>query len=235
MTSSLDRTAPGLDVRRRRARSESSEDYQQRRAELLRAAASVFHAKGFTKATMSDIAEAAGTDRATVYYYVENKLELFIELTRDALQAIESGFRAIVDDDDLPPAEQLRRLIVHNMVQFAAHDPYLHIYAMEDMSRLDVDQPWQTELAAHAQRLFEIVRAVVAAGLADGTLRSTLGAGVIAQTILGAVAWSNRWFDPSRGGDPRELGEGLASLLLDGLISRGDGATAPRTGRPGRA
>lgn len=38
---------------------------------LLRAAAEVFESKGYSNATIDDIAEAAGISRPTVYKYIE--------------------------------------------------------------------------------------------------------------------------------------------------------------------
>jgi TetR/AcrR family transcriptional regulator, cholesterol catabolism regulator len=211
-------TDGGLGHRRSRARLESSEEYLRRRSELLAAAAAVFHQKGLSETTLGDVAEAAGTDRATVYYYVKNKHELFAEVIRDSMLAVEAGAEEI-DSQDLAPREKLRRLIVDQMTKYATHYPYLYIYAVEDLARLEVDQPWQQELAGHGQRVFDIYRGVVAAGMNDGTFGSELSAGVLAQTVLGTVAWSHRWYRPESGMDPVATGEALAALILTGLMA----------------
>jgi AcrR family transcriptional regulator len=211
--------AAGLDARRRRARRGPTDDYQQRRKELLDAAAQVFRTRGFAKATMSDVAATAGTDRAAAYYYVESKAELFVELTRAALGQGVAGLRAIADGDGSVP-DKIRRIVVFEMALYAEHDPCLHLYAMEDISRLDVDEARQGELAALAQQSFEIVRDVVAEGLRDRSLSSHLTAGVIAQTIVGMVAWSNRWYDPSRRPQLDHLADDLAGIVLNGLVTR---------------
>jgi AcrR family transcriptional regulator len=212
-------STPALESRRRRARRLPTDDYEQRRTDLLRAAAQVFRSKGFARATMSDIAARANTDRATAYYYVESKAELFVELTRVALEEGLLGLAAIAESDDSVPAK-LRRIIAFDMEQYVRHDPCLHVYAMEDLSRLDIAKPQQKRLAALAQQSFEIVREVVAAGLADGSLESELSPGVIAQTVIGMVAWSNRWYDPARGTDTARLAGDLATIVLNGLSTR---------------
>ena len=63
---------------------ESSDFYQERQQEILRAAAQVFQERGFQAATIGDIAEKLGTDRASVYYYVSSKTELLQRVVRKA-------------------------------------------------------------------------------------------------------------------------------------------------------
>lgn len=208
----------GLSQRRTRARIEWSEEYQRRRAELLQAAATVFHQKGLAEATLADIADAAGTDRATVYYYVKNKHELFVEVIRDSLVATEAA-AAAVSAKDLEPLDKLRQLIVSSVVHYAKYYPYLYIYAVEDLTRLDVDEPWQEELAERSQNIFEMYRLAIVEGLADGSIVSTLTPGVIAQILVGVGAWSHRWLRPEQGTDPVASGEALADLMLQGMAA----------------
>jgi AcrR family transcriptional regulator len=214
-------SAPELEQRRDRARQEASVEYLRRWHELRRVAAAVFHEKGLRDTTLADIAEAAGTDRATLYYYVRNKHELFTEVMRDSMTTIEAITEGISAGPGTPP-ERLRAMIVAMMEQYEEHFPYPSIYAAEDLTRLDADDPWQRELAGHAQHIFEMFRAVVAEGLEDRSLTATLGPGVLAQMIIGAVAWSNRWYRPGAGAT--QAGHGIADVLLGGL-------QAPRRGQ----
>lgn len=205
--------------RRKAAKSDGSAEYLRRRQQLISAAAEVFHRKGFGETSLKDIAEAAGTDRATLYYYVTSKQELFVEVIRESLlDGVAAGERILASP--APPADRLRELVRTSMRGYAEHYPYLYVYAQEDLSRLDVREDWQRDLAELAQRSFEIMRALVAAGLADGSFSSSLSAGVIAQTFIGAIARSSVWYRPERGEDPEQLGDGLAALLVDGLAAR---------------
>jgi AcrR family transcriptional regulator len=53
---------------------------EQRRTQILGAAATVFARKGFHKARMDDVARAAGLGKGTVYWYFASKEELAISL-----------------------------------------------------------------------------------------------------------------------------------------------------------
>jgi AcrR family transcriptional regulator len=62
-------------IRKRKTRTEA--DSTPRMAALLDAAERVFRAKGYHAATMSDVAQASGMSKKTVYELVESKTELF--------------------------------------------------------------------------------------------------------------------------------------------------------------
>jgi AcrR family transcriptional regulator len=209
----------GLAQRRRAAQADNSAEYQQKRQQLIAVAAEVFHRNGFGKTNLKDIAAAAGTDRATLYYYVTSKQDLFVQVIRESLLAVVAEGQRILDSP-ASPTERLRELLRGSMRSYTEHYPYLYVYAQEDLSRLDVREESQRELADLAQRGFEILRAVIAEGLADGSFASSLSAGIIAQTFTGAIARSSIWYDPEHGADAELLGDGLAALLVDGLAVR---------------
>src|SRR5260221_12164864 len=72
--------------RRRAAQQEPSSDYVARRTAILQAAAECFRETGYEAARIDDVAEAAGIDRATLYYYFPNKEQLFRTLIMERLE-----------------------------------------------------------------------------------------------------------------------------------------------------
>lgn len=68
---------------------------EERREELLQAAASVFAEKGYRTSGINDIIEKAGVARGTFYHYFESKKEIFLEL----LEAYFSGFAEILEEN----------------------------------------------------------------------------------------------------------------------------------------
>jgi AcrR family transcriptional regulator len=212
-------SSSALAQRRKSARNDNSAEYQQRRQQLINAAAEVFHRKGFGETSLRDIAEQAGTDRTTLYYYVTSKQELFVEVIRESLlEGVSAGERILASDDT--PTVRLRELLRALMLGYTQHYPYLFVWAQQDMSHLDIREAPQRELAELAQRSYEIMREVVVEGLADGSFHSRLGPGVIAQTFIGAVARSSMWYTPEYDATPEDLAEDLAALLVDGLTAR---------------
>ena len=74
--------------RRAAARGEGRIAYAERRQEIVEAAARLFKTHGFRGTSIGQIADAMGTDRATLYYYVGSKEELFDEVVSDVVRAI---------------------------------------------------------------------------------------------------------------------------------------------------
>jgi AcrR family transcriptional regulator len=72
-----------------------------RRAELLRHAESLFQERGYADTRMVDIARAAGVAKGLVYWYFENKEQLFAEIIVDLherLRVVQAEATADLDD-----------------------------------------------------------------------------------------------------------------------------------------
>jgi TetR/AcrR family transcriptional regulator, cholesterol catabolism regulator len=203
--------------RRSLALSEGNEEYIRRRTELIEVGAEVFHAKGLKDASLGDIAEVAGVDRASVYYYFANKYDLFAAVIRDATSAYHIRVGQICDEN-IPPKDRLNKLIIALMENYGSHYPNLYIYIRENfLLSIDVADSLRDELTSSSEWAIAKWRAVIAEGLQDGSFKSSLPPGILAQTIIGAVSWSYRWYEPDRGLNPTDIGTGLADLILRGL------------------
>jgi TetR/AcrR family transcriptional regulator, cholesterol catabolism regulator len=223
MTSNHPPSAPpsnGLERRRQKAAHERSSQYLERRQHLINVAVSVFHDKGFSDTTFTDIAKAADTDRANIYYYFESKAELF----RDAV--VELFFRdvAAVEEiaaGDASPPEKVRQIMVAIMANYGRHITYVLVRETEErwpkLSPAGYDDS-MPEISDAGERFFTTLRAVIDAGLRDGSFQSRLSAGVLAQSVIGLVTWTNRWYEPKPGRySSSELANATADLLLSGL------------------
>ena len=74
-------------------------DNDERQQQILDAAAAVIIRLGYDKATMSDIAEAAGASRGTVYLYFKGKEQLFEELLyREYMQYAQTWLEKVEAD-----------------------------------------------------------------------------------------------------------------------------------------
>jgi len=210
-----------IDRRRTRARSSPSKAYLNRRKELIDAAARVMSRKGVMETTLGDIAQEAGTDRASIYYYVKGKDELLAEMLRAALTANTESFREIAARPG-PASAKLRSIVRQWMDSYDANFPYLYVWVYEDPSRLQgIDSVVLDEMIDLSQQGYELVREVIAEGVRNREFRSALPVGVLAQSAIGLVAWTYRWYEPGRDLTALEIADGLADLLLNGLGASG--------------
>jgi AcrR family transcriptional regulator len=127
-------TESGIEARRKAALEDGNATYVARRQEIISSAAHVFRDRGFEAATLRDVAEALGTDRASLYYYVRSKEELLREIVREALgrdiRTAESVKRSRAST-----ADKIRGLIESMVVSYADNYPHMNVY-MEDLGRI---------------------------------------------------------------------------------------------------
>jgi AcrR family transcriptional regulator len=84
-----------------------------RRQRLLRAAAKEFVSEGFEKASLGRIAEGAGVSKAALYYYFEDKADLYATVVRAAWERVSPegrlpAFAALDAPSFWPAVEKLR-------------------------------------------------------------------------------------------------------------------------------
>ncbi len=91
---------------------------EERRKQILDAAARVFAQKGYERATIAEIARAAGIAEGSIYNYFKNKGDLLINIPRQAIQPTVETMSArmtLITSDTLPP-EQMLITLVQNMI-----------------------------------------------------------------------------------------------------------------------
>lgn len=70
-------------------------DAEERRDQILKAAVAVFSERGYTNATISDIASRAGVAHGTVYLYFKSKAEIFEQLVAWFVDRLIAALRAL--------------------------------------------------------------------------------------------------------------------------------------------
>jgi len=95
---------------------------EQRRKTIVDAAEKVFAAKGFSGATIENIAEAAELSPATLYLYFKNKDELYASLNLKLLKVLIERMENIHNQDNLNPDEKIKAL-EKALYEVYEHDP----------------------------------------------------------------------------------------------------------------
>jgi AcrR family transcriptional regulator len=211
-------------IARRRAAAAASSDKNpgyQARVELLRqAAGKIFHERGFRGTTLNDIAAEAGVDRASIYYYVESKEQLFRDVVSEAVTANIAAATALMEQD-LGASEKLGKMIEGLMSSFDRYYPYLYVFVQEDVTKLasegSSDEQWVETVKGWNSTYFQIIRSTISSGITDGSFRTPLPPGVAANCIIGMLNYSSLWYRPDGLMDAEEIGNGISQLLLGGL------------------
>jgi AcrR family transcriptional regulator len=214
-----DGAASSISRRRSQARRDPSSGYIERRERLLSAAAAVFKDKGLDAASINDIAERLGTDRASVYYYYGSKHEIFLALVRQAVEDVVQIAESAAAATD-SSTSRLRRLIQSQLAAYERHYPFIHLYIQEDMNRVPGDGTAAgAELKQLGLRYEAAIEKITRDGIASGEFRSGLDARLVMFAILGAVNWSHRWFTPGGRLSGAQIGDEFADIFLNGVRS----------------
>ena len=148
-------------------------------------------------AGLRDVEAKLGTDRASLYYYVASKNELFQLVTQRAVTEVVVAAEA-VSGRDADAETRLRDLIVTTVAKYEEHYPYVFVYIQEDMNRLhsdSLDEVWARTMLDLGHRFEAALKRILDDGIEDGTFVVS-HPHLAMNTIIGAVNWTHRWLTP---------------------------------------
>lgn len=213
-------TTSRIAQRRSAALAEGGAEYSQKRAELIRVSANVFREKGYASTTLNDIATVFGTDRASLYYYVGSKEELFQECITNAL--VDNMAKATtISEATSTPRERLTALIELLINSQVEHYPYLFVYIQEDMEHVDsADTRWATSMVEMTHTFERFFIDAIVEGVRQGDFRSDLSPTLMANSLFGMTQWTHRWWVPGKKHDAAELIRVFTGVLFEGIDAR---------------
>lgn len=180
----------------------------------------MFNRLGFRGTTISAVANELSIDRASLYYYISSKEELFDELVREVSDA-NLAMAQKIQGGEGSPAQKLDELIRDLMAAYARSYPILYIYIRENLADVsDKRSKWAKYMKRVNHDYDSAVIAIIEEGYSDGSFQYIGPARVIAFGILGMVGWTNRWFNPDTSHiSAQEIGRVYADLIINGLTS----------------
>lgn len=164
-------------------------------SQILATAAIMFEERGYSSASLRDIAAEVGIKSASIFYHFENKDALLLRVIETSIRNMlerQAAALAEVHDD----RSRLKVLIATELDAFLSHHPgesaevviheWRHLDPVRQQSLLQLR--W-----AYEQRWNDVLDACHRAGIVRADPR-------IARRMLnGAFAWANRWFREGHG------------------------------------
>ncbi|ABE36228.1 bacterial regulatory s, tetR family protein [Paraburkholderia xenovorans LB400] len=204
--------------RRRTALTEGSADYKLKRDEIVQAAVKLFKEKGYKSTTLSDIAKRAGLDRATVYYYVGSKEELFHEAVKGILDENVIEAERLLRVTTMGPREKLERLIERLMTSYEENYPHVYVYIQEEMFEVEGERtPWAKQMVRQTRRFESAVSTLLDQGVTQGIFRDDIPVRLAANAIFGMFNWTHRWFKPGGKQTARHVASAFCKIFFDGM------------------
>ena len=189
-----------------------SQDYGARRAVILAEAARQFNARGYALTSIDGIAERLRITKPAIYYYFRNKQQLLFECYAQAFDLADEALARAVEEGRTGRERielYLRAWLLDARATDAQMLPLREGRALPPTLRQKLDR----RRRARRDRL----RAIVAEGVADGSIRAC-DPKVVVSAWAGAVAWILEVYDPDGPLGFEQVAEELIALLMRGLV-----------------
>ncbi len=181
---------------------------------LVSSAAALFARQGYRATTLSDIAEALGVKKASLYHYIESKEDLLTAIYQRIFDRIEATVGPLASLD-FSPDERLRRMLHAHITVVAEELDMLAVTFREETELPDQHQRLIKRRKRRYERLFEDI---LEEGKRSGVFRADVPSRVAVFGMLGACNWMYKWYDPARG-SADEIGAAFALLFESGIAS----------------
>ncbi|MGD9368256.1 MAG: TetR/AcrR family transcriptional regulator [Desulfobacteraceae bacterium] len=184
--------------------------------QIIKAATKIFARKGFHRAKMDEIAEAAKVAKGTLYYHYAGKSKLFAA-------TVTAGMEEIMDkisrelESDLPFMEHFRLLLANTIRIYLKNKEVIRIYVNELSSGIDAEA--LAEIKKARRRFLRFVTDTLQTGQEMGYLKP-LPRRISATVLVGMVdAFCNNQLDPEENYDLEDITETVITILSTGMLN----------------
>ena len=205
-----------LSLKRQSAQANDRNKYSAKRAEILRASSQVLHRHGASKTTIGLIAKHAQVDRATMYYYFEDKYAIYRDLIFDGLTDYSDRVDTVAASTS-PPEVRLREAMSTVMQAFEKHYPQLYIFFQASGSA-EVLGPELYQATVESGRRFEaLLDRILHDGIGTGVFSVDTPVKIVIKQVVGMLNWTSRWFQPEGEFDGVGVANAMADTILNGI------------------
>lgn len=186
------------------------------RSDIIQAAAQIFRQKGYHAASMQDIADAVGLQKASLYHHVASKQDILLEILDQALDLLITDMQAVIDGGGAPE-DQLRkamRAYVARVTQEAS------LAAVLQLEHRNLEPRKRTAHVVRRDRYDQLWRSLIHRGVERGVFRS-VDERMVTFALLGVQNWIITWYRADGRLTPSEIADQFADLFLAGLRANG--------------
>ena len=182
------------------------------RADIIAAATRVFSARGYHGASMTEIAEAVGMRKPSLYHHVRKKEDLLFAIHEQLIDELtaETVF-AIAEADG--PSEQLLASLRVALNFVSRHKDAVTVFLAE--TRVVRGQRWR-DLVAKRDAYERMVQDIIIAGIAAGDFVDVPPA-IASKAVLAMANWGYTWFDPDGPLSADDVADTFGRIALQGI------------------
>ena len=183
-----------------------------RKEVILKAAAALFHAKGYKAASMRDLAEMVGVEAASLYNHIRSKTELLHDICFNVANVFWEHLNK-VEVSDARPIEKLETLLRFHIKQMIEN--FQEVYISDREWRYLTD-PYLSNYQNQRRTYRKRFAAIIEQGIENGEI-NRIDASTAVLIVLHAVSGIESWHRSKIKVSGEELEENMITILIDGL------------------
>ena len=183
-----------------------------RRRQILDTAVGIFYDIGFEGASLRDLANKVGINKATLYHYFESKEEILFQILDEVGQSLLGGLeeaRRVSTD----PLECLKAMVRFQIYYMEANLEGIKVLVEEQKCLGNELADKTREVQDQILKLYE---SVLTDCMKAGRVRN-LHLATTAFAILGQINWLYHWYNPDGSLSIRNVADEVMTILFDGL------------------
>jgi len=183
-----------------------------RKEVIVKAAAALFHEKGYKAASMRDLAERVGVEAASLYNHIRSKTELLHDICFNVANAFWEHINK-VEISEAKPIEKLETLLRFHIKQMLEN--FQEVYISDREWRYLTD-PYLSNFQNQRRNYRKRFAAIIEQGINSGEINK-IDASTAVLIVLHAVSGIESWHRSTHKISGEELEENMITILIDGL------------------
>jgi len=151
--------------------------------QILNAAIKVFAEQGYHKATISQVAKAAGVADGTIYIYFKNKADILFNFFSYKTRRVFDRFKDEVETAQRAE-DKLRNLIRRHLGEFQRDPNMAVVFQREALQARYIDEGYIKDIT---KMYLDIIEDIILQGQKEGSIRKDFQSSLVKRFILGAV------------------------------------------------
>ncbi|MBN8442446.1 MAG: TetR family transcriptional regulator [Thauera sp.] len=190
-------------------------DFEDRRRQILCAAAVLFAERGYNETLLDDIAERCGTKKSSLYHYYPSKDAILHELIAWKISDLAAKVEAAVEPMSSPRARL--DALATTLVEEYIRTPQQITVLLTQTRHLSPSALRDT--AAIQNRIIDLVVGLLSELRPELAIPRKKSAAV-AMLLFGMTNWIHVWYKPEGSIRPAELASMIVNLFLDGFVNQ---------------
>lgn len=184
-----------------------------RKEQVIRSAAELFKEKGYAASSMRDLAQKLGIEAASLYSHIKSKEEILQTLCFDMAAEFRESLEK-VEKQNVSASEKLSMGIIGH-VNVMARDLTASAVFMNEHRHLS--NPYLRDFLLLRINYINRFKAIIEQGVASGEFKKNIDTKLAVMTLFSSLNWMPMWYSPEGSIEPKELGQQLANMLVNGL------------------